>query len=299
MNIFLKKIIQKLFLLITLIELCAFSVSGYASETEKNTQQPAQNEITAAESLLYFQAFTENEQDENLIKTLEEADTFNRIKKIIDTNFILNVPIRIHIQHPKESKLIATELDQESHIINLPFSFLHTLHQGLTNKYEHQVDVINIIFSASTEYYIWSEFAEYLIGNKQLDVQGDTFAATDNFASIVMLNQNNSSSDYIVDASEAYLLIHSTRSTTINQHAQSELQLDQQRYKHIICLSIGFDQIIQAPDYENLHLNSFSWDENKIEQCKSSYSLIMKNWHQAIKPSLQKNSVIHHWLNLL
>lgn len=299
MNIAFKITIKKLFLLIIFIELSVFSAFVFPSEAENISQQPEQNEIIAPQSLFHIQTFAETEQDENLIKMLEEATTFNRIKKIIDSNFVLNVPIRFHIQHPKESKLVETEFDQESHIVNLPFSFLHTLYQGLANKYEYQTEVINTIFSATIEYYIWSEFAEYLIKNKQLDVQGDTFAATDNLASIIMLNQNNQSSDYIADASEAYLLIHNTRSSIINQQAQSELQLDQQRYKHIICLSIGFDQIIQAPDYEKLHLNSFSWDEKKILQCKNSYRLIMKNWHQAIKPSLQKNSVIHHWLNLL
>tara|TARA_R110002167_G_scaffold137107_5_gene323972 strand:+ start:162 stop:1046 length:885 start_codon:yes stop_codon:yes gene_type:complete len=293
MNIALKITIKKLLLLITLIELGFFSVFGYSSE------QSEPKDVIPPESLLQFQTFAETEQDENLLRTLEEANTFNRIKKFINTNFVLGVPIRFHIQHPKESKLIATELDKQSHVVNLPFSFLHTLHQGLTNKYEYQPEVINTIFSASTEYYIWSEFAEYLIDNKQLDVEGDIFAATDNLATIIMLNQNDSSSDYIADASEAYLLIHSTKSSTINQQAQSELQLDQQRYKHIICLSIGFDQIIQIPNYEKLHLNSFSWDERKIEKCKDSYSLIMRNWHHAIKPSLQKNSIIHHWLNQL
>lgn len=299
MNIAFKITIKKLFLLIIFIELSVFSAFVFPSEAKNISQQPEQNEIIAPQSLFHIQTFEENEQDENLIRMLEEANTFKRIKKIIDSNFVLNVPIRFHIQHPKESKLIEAEFDQESHIVNLPFSFLHTLYQGLANKYEYQTEVISIIFSATVEYYIWSEFAEYLIKNKQLDVQGDTFAATDNLASIIMLNQNNLSSDYIADASEAYLLIHSTRSSTINQQAQSELQLDQQRYKHIICLSIGFDQIIQTPDSEKLHLNSFSWDEKKIQQCKNSYRLIMKNWHQAIKPSLQKNSVIHHWLNLL
>lgn len=275
-----------------IIKLSFFSAFGFSSDTKKE-------EKVTLESLFYFQAFSENKQDEDLIRTLQETNTFNRIKKIIDTNFILNIPVRIHIQHPKESKFIASEIDQKSHVVNLPFSFLHTLHQGLSHKYEHQPDVINTIFSTSVEYYIWSEFAEYLIENKQLDVQGDIFAATDNFATILLLNQNSPSSDYIADASEAYLLIHSTRSSTINQQAKSELELDQQRYKHIICLSIGFDQIVQHQDIETLHLNSFSWDEMKIEQCKNSYSLILKNWHQAIKQSLQQSSVIHHWLNLL
>jgi hypothetical protein len=291
--------IKKLCLLVILVELSLLSSLGHSSESKKLTHQTEQELKPSSHNFLYFQAFSESEQDAHLIRKLEETSTFSRIKKILNTNFILDAPIRFHIQQPKESKFISTELEQKSYIVNLPFSFLHTLYQGLKKKYEHQPDIINIIFSASIEFYIWSEFAEYLIANKKLEIQGDTFAATDNFASMMMLNQNNPSSDYIVDASEAYLLIHSTKSSTINQQNQNELLLDQQRYKHIICLSIGFDQITQLSEMEKLHLNSFAWDQKKIKQCKDSYTLIMKNWHQAINQSLQKNSVIHHWLNLL
>lgn len=270
-----------------------------ASENEKVFIQAEQEPVHSSHSIFHFQLSSESEQDKVLLSILEESNTFNQIKKIINTNFTLNIPIRFHIQHPKESRFIATEIEQESYIVNLPFSFLHALYQGLSNKYEHQTEVIDIIFSASVEYYIWSEFAEYLIVNKQLDVQGDTFAATDNFAAIMMLNQNIPSSDYIADASEAYLLIQHTKIPAVNLQNLNELQLDQQRYKQIICLSIGFDRITNDTGRELLHLNSFSWDKKKIEQCKNSYALIMKNWHSAIKHSLQKDSVIHHWLNLL
>lgn len=293
-----KKTIKKYLNLIAAVGLISCSIFGNASETISKQTPPTKETTNASvtKTLLFFQPFSENKQDEELVKILEETQTFNRIQKIIETNFVLTTPIRFHIQQVKESTFVETRLEQKSYIITIPFSFLYTLYQGLSNKFEHQIEAINIIFSASVEFYIWSEFAEYLIKNKKLEVAGDTFAAMDNFASIMMLNQNNPSSDYIADASEAYLLIRQTKLPSVNKLAKNELQLDQQRYRHIICLSIGFDQINQSPEIEKYHLKSFSWDEAEIEQCKNSYLDIMSNWYQAISPFLSKANLITHWL---
>lgn len=279
---------------------CLFAPSIYIRASENvlsETQVSPEKEVLAQHLLV--QSFPENQQDTELLEILNDTKTFPRIKKLISSNFILNTPVQFHIQHANKTKIIAPDEEQKVNVIELSFNFLHTLHQGLLNKYEHQADAINIIFSSSVEFYIWSEFADYLIREKQLEIRGDSYATKDNFAAIMLLNQNNPNSDYIADASEAYLLLRNTNSSTLSQHTQNELQLDQLRYQHIICLTLGFDQIIQNPDIERLHLNSFSWDEAKLEQCKNSYRLIMKNWHLAISPSLQKTSIIHHWINLL
>jgi hypothetical protein len=286
---------------LSLSALCWLLALSFRIEASENVLHDAQFS-TKKEALtqnLLVQSFPENQQDTELLKTLEETKTLHRIKKIITSNFILNTHVQFHIRHPKEMKFIEPDIQQKTNIILLSFNFLHTLYQGLSNKYEHQPEVINIIFSASIEFYIWSEFADYLIRGKQLEITGDSYATKDNFAAIMLLNQNNPNSDYIADASEAYLLIRNTNTSNVNQHSQNELQLDQLRYKHIICLTLGFDQIIQNPDIERQHLDSFSWDEAKIDQCKISYSVIMKNWHQAMSPALQEASVIHHWINLL
>lgn len=243
------------------------------------------------------ETFATSEQDWALLKILEETHTFERIQKIINTNFNLSTPIRVHIQQPKEAQFLATELDKKSHVIFLPFSFLSTLYQGLSNKYEHQNSVIQDIFSASVEFFIWSEFAEILINNGKLEILGERFTAKDNFSSLMLLNQNNNISGFITDASEAYLLIQHTNMSTINYHSQSELELDQVRYKHIICLTMGFNQIMDKEAPENDHLENFSWDRNKIEQCKHKYLEILNNWYNAIASSLKEASLIKHWLH--
>ena len=262
-----------------------------------NTTELSEDKKAPIQSAVSFQVFSETPQDEKLIQILEETQTYDRIRKVIETNFIFDKPVRLHIQHPKESQLIATELNQQSHVVVLPFSFLHALHQGLSTKYVHQSSTIDTIFSTTIEFYIWSEFADYLIKEKNLEIKGQRFTAKDNFASIMLLNQNNENSDFIADASEAYLLIHNTGESNVSQHLQNELQRDQQRYRHIICLTMGFNQTVQQPEIEKDHLKDFSWDESEIAQCKSSYSMIMSNWYEAISPSLQENNIIRYWLN--
>tara|TARA_R110001592_G_scaffold127070_1_gene338592 strand:- start:4265 stop:5161 length:897 start_codon:yes stop_codon:yes gene_type:complete len=298
MNTHTKTTIKTLFFLSTLSWLLPLSLYIEASENVIAQTQTSSKKDAVTQHLL-VQAFPESEQDTEILKVLEETKTFQRIKKIVSSNFILNTPIQLHILHAKDIQQPQPNIEPKFNVIPLSFNFLHTLHQGLSNKYEHQPEVINIIFSASIEFYVWSEFADYLIKEKQLEIIGDSYATKDNFAAIMLLNQNNPNSDYIADASEAYLLIRHTNTSHLSQHSQNELQLDQLRYKHIICLTLGFDQIIQNPEIERLHLNSFSWDEDKIDQCKNSYSLVMKNWHKAISPALQEESVIHHWVNLL
>tara|TARA_R110002072_G_scaffold140765_1_gene285138 strand:+ start:4505 stop:5413 length:909 start_codon:yes stop_codon:yes gene_type:complete len=257
-----------------------------------NTTELPQDKEDINQSFVSFQVFSETPQDTKLIQILEETQTYHRIKKIIETNFILEKPVRLHIQHPKEAQLIATELSQQSYVVVLPFSFLHALYQGLSNKYEHQRSAIDTIFSTTVEFYIWSEFAGYLIKEKNLEIKGQPYTTKDNFAAIMLLNQNNANSDFIADASEAYLLIHNAGESNVSQHMQNELQRDQQRYRHIICLTMGFNQAVQQADIERDHLESFSWDESEIEQCKKSYLIVLSNWYEAIETSLQENNII-------
>lgn len=259
--------------------------------------EPDEAQTPKSESAVSFQVFSDNTQDENLIRILHETETYNRISHIIDQNFMLEKPVRLHIQHPKKSQLIATELGQESHVVVLPFSFLHTLYQGLSSKYIHQTATIEAIFATTVEFYIWSEFANHLIQEKELKIKGEQYTARDNFAAMMLLNQNTASSDFITDASEAYLLIHSTHESEISQHNQSELQRDQQRYRHIICLTMGFNETLQQPGIEKDHLKDFSWNENEMQQCKSSYLMIVRNWYDVIEASLKETNSIRDWLN--
>lgn len=271
------------------------AISNDAGLHDKNEAE--QSQLPAHAFLISFKSFAENEQDEKLMSLLEESSTLDSIVRFIEANFIIDTPVRFHIQHSKQAQLIATEIQENSHIINLPFSFLHTLYQGLSNKYALQSDVIDQIFLATFEFYVWSEFGDYLITDKQLEVSGDIFTAKDNLATLLVLNKNTHSSDFLPDASEAYLLINNSQTASINQYTKSELELDQRRYRHIICLTLGFNEATQSPEIEEDSLSSLAWDKSGIARCRSTYHAIVENWYQALKPYLKSDNRFSHWRN--
>lgn len=271
------------------------AISDDTEESAKNNAE--QSQLPAHAFLISFQSFAENEQDEKLMSLFEESATLDSIVSFIEANFNIDTPVRFHIQHSKQAQLIATEIQENSHIINLPFSFLHTLYQGLSNKYALQSDVIDQIFLATFEFYVWSEFGDYLITDKQLEVSGDIFTAKDNLATLLVLNKNTYSSDFLPDASEAYLLINNSQTASINQYTNSELELDQRRYRHIICLTLGFNDATQSPEIEEDTLSSLAWDKSGIARCRSTYHAIVENWYQALKPYLKSDNRFSHWRN--
>ena len=246
---------------------------------------------------LSFRFFAEKEQDQFFQDMLESSETLSRLEKQFHTNFKLDIPIYFHFQHAKAAQLIEAEIEANSHVVSIPYSFLYTLYQGLSTKYAQQTEVIERIFAATLEFYVWSEIAGIIIHERQLDILGKRSTAQDNFASIMMLNQHSASSDYLVDASEAYLLIHSLMSADADEDSLDELESDQKRYKHILCLTIGFDQLTQPEASETDHLTDFYLDKELTNHCQHTYLEVMHNWYAALTPLLQEDNLLNYWLN--
>lgn len=282
------------------IKLCISFPANAAGVQEREQpatlpQQESETEIPV--SRLNFRFFPENEQDRHFQEILESSQMLLRLESQYQQNFKLKTPIYFHIQHTRESQLIEAEIEPASEVVILPYSFLYTLYQGLSTKYDQQIETIHEMFAATTEYYIWSEVANIIIKQQQLEVRGKHSTAQDNFATMMMLNQNTPSGDFLVDAAEAYLLIHSLLSSNNNENVQNELESDQKRYKHIICLSIGFDHLTQTDEAGQDHLPQFSLNPKQIEQCQRSYLDILQNWYQALMPLLKENNLLNYWLN--
>ena len=280
--------------LITCVSLPVLSEVNLGADNITFTGQ-ASDETDAKHSRLSFRFFAQNKKDQLFQHMLKSSGTLSNLEKQFQTNFKLDAPIYFHIQHTKESQLIEAEIEATSHVVTLPYSFLYTLYQGFSTKYDQQSETIERMFAATVEFYIWSEVANIIIQNRQLEIQGKRSTAQDNFASIMMLNQNSATSDYLLDASEAYLLIHSL--TSEDEDALSELESDQKRYKHILCLTIGFDQLTKLVETEHDHLEDFSLGRDQISQCQHTYLEIMFNWYEALSPSLQENNLLNYWLN--
>jgi hypothetical protein len=246
---------------------------------------------------LHFRYFPENDKDQQINAMLENTHLLQRMQDIFQQNFKPPAPIYFHIQHSREAQLIETEIEAASQVVTLPYSFLYTLYQGLSSKYDQQQEIVDLLFSATVEFYLWSEIANIFIQQHKFEVEGKRSTAMDNFAAVMMLNQNTASADYLIDGGEAYLLIHSLLSSQEDEDVQNELESDQQRYKHILCLSLGFDQLTRTMENAGEHLASFSLTEEQVDQCQLRYLEIMRNWYQALTPSLRETNVLNYWLN--
>jgi hypothetical protein len=276
---------------------CAAFAEVSHDKDAQHLTEIAEINTEVGDAQLSFRFFEENEQDQRFKAMLESNQTLIRLTQQFRQNFKLTAPIYFHIQHTKEAQLIETEIEPTAHVVSLPYSFLYTLYQGLNAKYDQQSETINQMFAATVEFYVWSEVADIIIQNQQLEIQGNRSTARDNLASIMMLNQNAETSDYLVDAGEAYLLIHSLLSTDENEDVLDELASDQKRYKHILCLTIGFDHLNLAVDTEPDQLTQFALSKEQIDQCELNYLEIMNNWYQALRPILQEQNVLTYWLN--
>lgn len=276
-----------------------FSVTSLAEETSTRSKTDIANQSPQAAdtSFLKFRFYPESDEDSRYQDILSSNQTLDRLAAQFQNNFKLANPIYFHIQHTKKSQLIEAEIIPGSQIINLPYTFLHTLYQGLNTKYDQQEALVESLFSSTFEFYVWTEVAKIIIQNYTLDTQGKEAIAQDNFASLMMLNQSHPISDFLVDASEAYLLIHSINTSGTNQDMLDELASDQKRYKHILCLTIGFDYLTKPIEADMDHLDDFSLDTEQIRSCQQRYLRILRNWYDALTPALQKNNLLRYWLN--
>jgi len=182
--------------------------------------------------------------------------------------------------------------------INIPFSFLHQLHQGLLLKYPQQENVRENIYVAAAEKRLWFELGRALISQYALPISGNEIFTLDNFSTLMLLNQNSLNSDYLLDATEAYLLIDHSEPLLGNNTFQSEQELDEQRYRMVVCLVLGKDlinaEIVQAPYTEIL--GELAWDKKRLEQCQRHYKEKLRSWFDALSPKLKKNNQFESWL---
>jgi Putative metallopeptidase len=257
-----------------------------------------------ASATLSFEFDTQGPLDEHLIERLEKRQVFERLRRFSEQDLKLKQDIVYHIQHPLDSQagLIDTpeapEEDTRLHIY-LPFSYLYQLDQGLINKYAEQPDIQEAIYGAAVEKYLWFELGRALIDQFDLGVSGQEVFALDNFSTLMLLNLGLQESDYILDATEAFLLIDQSLPFAQENDYEAEISLDEQRYRKVVCLILGKDYLSHlkqnALPYQAV-LEELAWDQKKIEQCQELYLQKLQTWVAALQPHLRESNQLKHWL---
>lgn len=253
---------------------------------------------------LSFQFDTQGPLDEQLIERLKNRQVFERLQRFSENDLKLKQDIVYHIQHPLDSRagLIDSPdtLEQDTSLhIYLPFSYLYQLDQGLLNKYAEQPDIQEAIYGAAVEKYLWFELGRALIDQFDLGVSGQEVFALDNFSTLMLLNLGLQESDYILDATEAFLLIDQSLPFTHENDYEAEISLDEQRYRKVVCLILGKDYLSHLKQNELPYqavLKELAWDQKKIEKCQELYLQKLQTWVAALQPHLRESNQLKHWL---
>jgi len=279
----------------------------------KPEQALAKSEQTAA---LIFQFETTNNRDSNLIETLKFHSVFEKLELFTRQNLHLKNNISFYFRNSDDTFPQSfsgstsasgstsyfeqdTDTTKQDYEIIIPFSFLHKLDQGLKSKYPEQQAVRERIYATAVEKFLWFEFGRALVNQYTLAISGQEVFALDNFSTLMLVNLDQLNSDYILDATEAYLLIDHTFSLTENRVYESESEFDEHRYRRVVCLILGKDLAdkhnhSEAP-YAEL-LSELAWDNKRQVQCQQHYQNKLLAWFEALRPHLKENNQFNAWL---
>ncbi|KZY97123.1 hypothetical protein A3743_21150, partial [Oleiphilus sp. HI0072] len=236
--------IRLLLLLIT----STLTFSTYASISITEPQQPSD---------LSFQTDAKSEYDTKLITRLKKSQVFERLRIFSEQDLILKQSIIYHFHQadqattsqPLALDTASSNNKQTSQVdikIDIPFSFLYQLDQGLIAKYPQQEGIQEAIYSAAVEKYLWFELGRALVSQFDLGVSGQEVFALDNFSTLMLINLNHHDSDFILEATEAFLLIRQSIPYGREEDYEAEVSLDEQRYRKAVCLILGKDYLARV-----------------------------------------------------
>ncbi|WP_082872186.1 DUF4344 domain-containing metallopeptidase, partial [Oleiphilus sp. HI0117] len=289
--------IRLLLLLIT----STLTFSTYASISITEPQQPSD---------LSFQTDAKSEYDTKLITRLKKSQVFERLRIFSEQDLILKQSIIYHFHQadqattsqPLALDTASSNNKQTSQVdikIDIPFSFLYQLDQGLIAKYPQQEGIQEAIYSAAVEKYLWFELGRALVSQFDLGVSGQEVFALDNFSTLMLINLNHHDSDFILEATEAFLLIRQSIPYGGEEDYEAEVSLDEQRYRKAVCLILGKDYLARVNRTEQAYhelLEELAWDQKKIEQCQKLYLEKLQTWLDALQPHLRQENRLTSWL---
>ena len=244
--------------------------------------------------------------DQQLLHTLETYSVFEKLKQFVEQNFILKEDITIAFQQNSNNYFETSATFKTTPLphnkIITHYSFLRQMHQNLMVKFPQQTEVRDRIFVSAVEKHLWLELGRILVDKYDLSFpEGDSFIL-DHFSTIMLLNLSDLDSEYLLDATETYLLVSQSHLSQKTNSFQSEIEMDESRYRLVVCLILGKDlslnnthDLSASAPYTTL-LSDFSWGQQRLKQCMALYKGQLLAWHEALAPHLKEKSQIKKWL---
>ena len=279
----------RLVMLKLLLFLFIFS-SAFASSEEfsKTVTVSSELEIVVAEGInfeIIFDLESANEKDTKLLEVLQDQAIFKKITNFSTANLQLKTNVLYTFIQGSEPFFGASQNQ-----VFIPYNFLHQVYDDVRFKYPQQPALSDKLFAFTIEKLVWSELGRVLISQYALPITGKEEISLDQFSTLFLLNLSELDSEYLLDATEEFLLIDDSSTLMSRISFQSETELDELRYRLVMCMVLGKDH----EDHTQL-LNELTWDQDRLLHCRNHYQEKMVAWYEALQPFLKpENDLISY-----
>jgi len=232
-----------------------------------------------------FDSESASEKDAKLLGVLQEQAIFNKLIDFSAINLQLKSDVLYTFIQGNEPFFGASQNQ-----VFIPYTFLHQVYDNVRFKYPQQPALSDKLFAFTIEKLIWSEFGRVLISQYALPVTGKEEISLDQFSTIVLLNLSELDSEFLLDATEEFLLMDDSSTLMSRISFQSEADLDELRYSLVMCMVLG-------KDFENRIelLEELTWDQDRLLHCRDHYQEKMMSWYEALQPFLKQDNNFKRW----
>ena len=237
---------------------------------------------------IVFEFENASQEDFKLLNTLQDHAIFKKLQDFSDKNLQLKSAVNYTLHQGSEPFFGASQ-----NRIFIPYSFLHKIYGDLQFKYPQQPALSDKLFAFTVEKLLWLEFGRVLISQYSLAVSGREEFTLDNFSTLMLLNISDLDSEYLLDATEEFLLMDDASSLMSKLSFQSESELDELRYRLVVCMVLGKDNENHIKLLEEL-----AWDKERLMHCREHYREKMTTWYEALLPYLKEENNLKQWLEL-
>ena len=272
-------------LLLLLIFPSAFALAepkGAMSDIERAVVEGNAFQVT-------FDLDSANEQDLKLLNVLRDQAVFKKITDFSAKNLELKSDV-LYSFHQGNEPFFGASQNQ----ILIPSTFLYQVYDDVRVKYPQQTELSDRLFAYTVEKLFWLELGRVLINQYALSIIGKEEISLDQFSTVMLLNLSEMGSEYLLDATEEFLLIDDSSSLMSRISFQSEEELDELRYRLVMCLVLGKDY----DDHVEL-LDELTWDQDRLLNCRDHYQEKMLAWYEALQPFLKPENKLKKWVEFL
>jgi len=266
-----------------------FASTKAFSEAEKVSSEVESVVVEAEDFKVIFDLESASEKDTKLLEVLQDQAIFNKLTEFSNVNLQLKSDVLYTFIQGNEPFFGASQNQ-----VFIPYVFLHQVYDDVRFKYPQQPLLSDKLFAFTIEKLVWSELGRVLISQYALPITGKEELSLDQFSTVVLLNLSELDSEYLLDATEEFLLIDDSSTLMSRISFQSETELDELRYRLVMCMVLGKDH----EDHIQL-LDELTWDQDRLLHCRDHYQEKMIAWYEALQPFLKSENDFKKWVEFV